>query len=227
MEQPEERRPVHVGHHQSEPGSVEVGIALALPDELITLPGFPDVIDVIGTLPPGIFDPASLRIVTPPADGRARADTRQGVFRYEAPLDFEGADRFVYEICRTADPDTCERSAVTVEVTLGVAPACTIVGTNRGEVIFGTKHDDVICALGGADLVIGRGGDDLIIGGPGRDLLIGSSGDDRIVGGTGKDVLKGKRGFDALVGGAGFDACWVGSGGGTTTSCERPRRRPR
>jgi Ca2+-binding RTX toxin-like protein len=185
-----------------------VGISLALPDELTTLPGFPAVIDVLGALPPGVFDPATLRILVPPTGGRAAVDTDEGVIRYTAGLDFEGMDRLEYEICRATDPETCEQAVLEIEVTLGVADACTIVGTNKSEVIVGTSGDDVICARGGNDVVLGRGGNDLIIGGNGHDLLHGN------------------RGYDQLVGGSGFDGCWVGHGGGITARCEFPKHRP-
>ncbi|HEX9645725.1 MAG TPA: right-handed parallel beta-helix repeat-containing protein [Acidimicrobiia bacterium] len=207
--QPEDQRgETRPGGTGCEPGSVEVGISLALPDELTTLPGFPEVIDVLGALPPGIFDPATLRILVAPTGGRAAADTDEGVIRYTAGLDFEGMDRLEYEICRATDPETCEQAVLEIEVTLGVADACTIVGTNKSEVIVGTSGDDVICARGGNDVVLGRGGNDLIIGGNGHDLLHGN------------------RGYDQLVGGSGFDGCWVGHGGGITARCEFPKHRP-
>jgi len=207
--QPEDQRgQTRPGGTGCEPGSVEVGISLALPDGLTTLPGYPDVVDVLGALPPDIFDPAALRILVPASGGDAEADTRLGVIRYTADLDFEGMDRLEYEICRAADSTNCEQAVLSIEVTLGVADACTIVGTNKSEVIIGTRGDDVICALGGNDVVFGRGGNDLIIGGNGWDLLYGG------------------RGFDTLIGGNGFDGCWVGAGGGITARCELPRKRP-
>jgi hypothetical protein len=207
--QPEDQRgETRPGGTGCEPGSVEVGISLALPNGLTTLPGYPDVVDVLGALPPGIFDPATLRILVPPTGGQAGVDGVGGRLLYTADLDFEGLDRLEYEICRAADPGTCEQAVLSIEVTLGVADACTIEGTNKSEVIIGTRGDDVICALGGNDVVFGRGGDDLIIGGNGWDLLYGN------------------RGYDTLVGGNGFDGCWVGSGGGITARCELPRKRP-
>jgi hypothetical protein len=207
--QPEDQRgEIRPGGTGCEPGSVEVGISLALPGGLTTLPGYPDVVDVLGALPPGIFDPATLRILVPPTGGQAEVDGVGGRLLYTADLDFEGLDRLEYEICRAADPGTCDQAVLSIEVTLGVADACTIVGTNKSEVIIGTRGDDVICALGGKDIVLGRGGNDLIVGGNGWDLLYGN------------------RGYDQLVGGSGFDGCWVGAGGGITARCELPKHRP-
>jgi Ca2+-binding RTX toxin-like protein len=49
--------------------------------------------------------------------------------------------------------------------------ACTIVGTNSGEVLQGTSGDDVICGNGGGDYLISGGGNDVAIGGGGFDFV--------------------------------------------------------
>lgn len=189
-----------------EPGAVEVGIALGLPDELTTLPGAPAEIDVIGQLPPAVFDVRSLTVVEPARLGTARA--ADGSIVYEPALGASGTDRFSYEICRLADTSRCERATVEAEVTTDAIERCTIVGTDRRDVLIGTPGDDVICALDGRDLVFASGGDDLVLGGVDGDVLIGG------------------RGFDQLLGGDGRDLCIVGADSGETAQCERPRRRP-
>ncbi len=85
-------------------------------------------------------------------------------------------------------------------------PACTIVGTARGDRLIGTPGDDVICGLGGNDLILGNGGDDIIDGGPGQDTIRGGAGDDVLHGGEGNDILQGDGGRDLLLGEEGRDA---------------------
>jgi Ca2+-binding RTX toxin-like protein len=100
--------------------------------------------------------------------------------------------------------------------------ACTILGTQKADVLVGTNKADTICALGGSDRIRGRGGDDTIFGGPGadridggkgRDVIYAAKGDDRIVGGRGHDLLRGGPGKDKLTSRDGIrDALWGGVG---------------
>jgi Ca2+-binding RTX toxin-like protein len=90
--------------------------------------------------------------------------------------------------------------------------ACTITGTDEGEVLIGTSRDDVICGFGGGDVVRGRGGGDTVRGGGGDDTLRGGGGDDVL--NTQDDV----RGNDLADGGLGRDVC-VADRRDTTISC--------
>lgn len=82
----------------------------------------------------------------------------------------------------------------------GKPNACTIVGTQRGDILRGTPRRDVICGLGG---------NDIIRGGRGNDILRGGRGDDTLRGGPGNDILRGGPGVDRLVGGRG--GTWSGN----------------
>ena len=103
-------------------------------------------------------------------------------------------------------------------------PRCTIVGTERGDLLTATRANDVICGLGGDDHIhvgggrdvvyAGRGNDEIevgfgnrsvIHGGAGSDRIEGSAGTDRLLGEAGADRLVGRRGGDVLLGGAGPD----------------------
>jgi Ca2+-binding RTX toxin-like protein len=91
---------------------------------------------------------------------------------------------------------------------LPTAPSnCTIVGTDRGEVLTGTPQADVICALGGADRVNGLGGNDIMQGGKGNDRITDKSGKDKLIGQGGRDTLnaKDRQSGDLLKGGGGKD----------------------
>jgi Ca2+-binding RTX toxin-like protein len=99
-------------------------------------------------------------------------------------------------------------------------PDCTIVGTNRNDVLHGTPYDDVICALGGNDVVQGGGGNDLVYGGWGRDILIGGAGYDTLIGGPGNDVLIDTNEQSWLDGGDGQDRC-IAVQSSTFLGCER------
>ena len=81
------------------------------------------------------------------------------------------------------------------------APACTITGTDRDDVLVGTELDDVICPLGGDDVVDGLGGTDLILGDLGADQLTGGDGADYLDGGPDGGTLDGGIGADACVNG--------------------------
>lgn len=94
---------------------------------------------------------------------------------------------------------------------------CTIVGTERADILTGTSGEDVICGLGGNDRINGAGGDDVIDGGSGNDTLSGGTGADRIDGGVGTDNLNGDAGADLLSGGSGTDSS---SGGSQADICQ-------
>lgn len=86
----------------------------------------------------------------------------------------------------------------TVTARRQVVVGCTIVGTDRNDLLVGTRGDDVICGLGGHDLVAGLDGHDRIYGGTGNDFLLGGRGNDRLGGGPG---------FDAAIGEQGTNTC--------------------
>jgi Ca2+-binding RTX toxin-like protein len=78
---------------------------------------------------------------------------------------------------------------------------CTIIGTERSELLRGTPGPDVICGFGGNDRIYGFGGDDILLGGEGNDRIYGGDGDDRAMGGPGRDLINGNLGVDVLEGG--------------------------
>ena len=109
-----------------------------------------------------------------------------------------------------------------INLTIGNAEGCTIVGTEGDDELIGTRGDDVICGLGGDDVLQGRGGndillghdgDDILLGGRGTDKLFGASGDDQLIGGPGHDFLEGSSGRDFLNGGGGADTLLGGYAG--------------
>ena len=169
-------------------------------------------IDVLGNDhdPDEDLDPATLRIIRPPASGAARvattADTGPAIEYVAAGVG--GSDSLAYEICDRLG------GCATAEVILTVGTTgCTIVGTDNADTLYGTAGDDVICGLGGDDVICGLGGDDTIIGGPGDDILYGGDatligavdGDDLLWGGAGDDTLYGGNGNDTLHGAEGDD----------------------
>ena len=87
---------------------------------------------------------------------------------------------------------------------------CTIVGTDRGEVISGTSQDDVICGRGGDDEIDGLDGNDLILGGDGDDVIHGGLDKDEIYGEAGDDKIFGDDQRDKIHGGAGADVIYGG-----------------
>jgi hypothetical protein len=97
-----------------------------------------------------------------------------------------------------ADPRALCR-AVVVAVTLLVAaappaPAKSINGSPRADVLRGTSGADVIRGRGGNDRLLGRGGADRLLGGAGRDRLLGGAGKDRLAcGSAGDTALADKR----------------------------------
>jgi TolB protein len=83
---------------------------------------------------------------------------------------------------------------------------CTVVGTEKADVLVGTSRDEVICGRGGADKIRGGGGDDTIDGGTGSDRIDGGTGKDVLIGGAGADVLIARDGVvDNVDGGRGTD----------------------
>lgn len=67
--------------------------------------------------------------------------------------------------------------------------ACTITGTDNGEILVGTEGRDVICALGGSDVITAKAGDDIVKGGDGADEIYGDWGSDALYGGRGNDRI--------------------------------------
>lgn len=101
--------------------------------------------------------------------------------------------------------------------TSGIVPLnrCTILGTDKNDVITGTPGNDVICAGRGVDRINGMGGNDIIdtgagddtaLGGPGKDLIHGLAGRDTLQGGIGNDRMLGGKDKDKIYGQAGNDA---------------------
>jgi len=74
--------------------------------------------------------------------------------------------------------------------------ACTIIGTEKNDVLKGTEGTDIICGLGGNDTITGLGGNDVIDGGAGNDVIDGGAGDDILIGGAGNDAAAGGLGSD-------------------------------
>jgi Ca2+-binding RTX toxin-like protein len=106
---------------------------------------------------------------------------------------------------------------------------CTIVGTNRADVLRGTRKKDVICGLGGNDRIYGRGGRDTLLGGTGKDRVTGGSGRDSHYGNSGNDRLNArdrKRG-DRVSGGTGRDRASIDRGDRVLAveAVARPRKR--
>ncbi|MEM9654640.1 MAG: calcium-binding protein [Actinomycetota bacterium] len=89
---------------------------------------------------------------------------------------------------------------------------CTIIGTERNDLLRGTPGPDVICGLGGNDRIYGFGGDDILLGGEGNDRIYGGTGDDTAMGGPGRDLVNGDLGDDVLDGGDERDT--MNGGGG-------------
>ena len=75
---------------------------------------------------------------------------------------------------------------------------CTIIGTQKADVLVGTYGSDVICGLGGNDVIFGSSGNDVIDAG---------SGNDRVSGGAGHDQIFGGKGIDFVDGGSGDNRC--------------------
>ncbi len=97
---------------------------------------------------------------------------------------------------------------------------CSIVGTNKADVLTGTPGADIICGLGGDDTIDGRGGNDIILAGLGDDEVLGGHGHDTIhadggndlaVGGPGNDTMRGTFGRNRLLGGSGSDTITGGT----------------
>jgi beta-glucanase (GH16 family) len=76
---------------------------------------------------------------------------------------------------------------------------CTIVGTEKSDVLRGTSRADVICGLGGNDTIYGLAGADVIDGGSGNDRLYGGEGNDWIFGGSGTDLIDGGAGSNLCL----------------------------
>ena len=73
---------------------------------------------------------------------------------------------------------------------------CTIIGTQKDDVLVGTFKSDVICGLGGNDRIFASSGNDIIDGGNGNDRISAGSGNDQIHGGLGADFIEVGSGKD-------------------------------
>ncbi len=76
---------------------------------------------------------------------------------------------------------------------------CTIVGTEKADVIAGTFRSDVICGLGGNDVIYGSSGNDIIDAGNGNDRVFAGAGHDQVFGGKGLDFVDGGTGKNLCV----------------------------
>jgi beta-glucanase (GH16 family) len=83
---------------------------------------------------------------------------------------------------------------------------CTIIGTQKDDVLVGTYASDVICGLGGNDVIYGSSGNDIIDGGPGNDRIFSGAGHDQVFGGKGVDYVDGGTGANVCVRDAGDKA---------------------
>ncbi|MGH9891498.1 MAG: calcium-binding protein, partial [bacterium] len=92
------------------------------------------------------------------------------------------------------------------------APAVSIQGSERSDVIYGSNYGDTLHGNGGADVIEGQGGADRIYGGVGDDRLSGEGGNDTLLGEDGHDILEGGEDADALYGKSGDDTLRGGAG---------------
>jgi beta-glucanase (GH16 family) len=76
---------------------------------------------------------------------------------------------------------------------------CTIIGTQKADVLVGTFASDVICGLGGNDVIYGSSGNDIIDGGLGNDRILSGAGHDQVFGGKGVDFVDGGTGANICV----------------------------
>ena len=103
------------------------------------------------------------------------------------------------------DPDPLNDAAST-ETTVGItAEDCTVIGSNKSDILKGTDGNDVICGFQGKDTIDGLGGDDIIFGGQGKDSIDAGDGADFVKAGNAKDQVVGGPGPDVLLGGNGRD----------------------
>ncbi len=98
-------------------------------------------------------------------------------------------------------------------------------GGSGGDTVSGRAGNDRLRGESGRDLLRGETGNDSLIGHQDRDRLIGASGADVISGNAASDYLDGGPDNDKLWAGTGVDTCYPGIGGGTRSSCERPKTR--
>ncbi len=115
-----------------------------------------------------------------------------GTFTYTPDTGFTGTDSFTYSL------SDGKGGSDWATVTVSVAEADAITGTEGGDRLDGTDGDDRIFALGGDDRLYGHDGDDLLDGGTGNDVLHGGDGDDLLIGGAGADRLYGEAGRDVF-----------------------------
>ncbi|VEP11585.1 conserved hypothetical protein [Hyella patelloides LEGE 07179] len=145
---------------------------------------------------------------------------------------FEGGRGSLGAECDSAhDPSACMPRDI--DDSGGNSPGVgddSLMGTDRGDLLFGRGGNDTIVGLEGSDILNGDNGsdrlygggnndslnggnsDDIVIAGEGRDTLVGGSGNDALTGQGGFDILEGGEGNDTLVGGNGEDTITGGSG---------------
>lgn len=184
----------------------------------------------------GELDPASVRITSPGANGRATV-LGSGAIHYLPYPSFGSDDTFEYEVCNTttgcatasvfvtsgADPNPSPTPAPTPTPGPQTTPTPTptpapALCNGREATIVGTSGPDVLDGTDGDDVIVGLDGDDVIRAGAGDDLVCAGSGADRVVGGGGADELYGQRGADTIIGNGGPDSIWGGGGGDTIRS---------
>jgi Ca2+-binding RTX toxin-like protein len=106
---------------------------------------------------------------------------------------YADAGRYTVKVTVTDDDGGSASASKTVVV------GCTVVGTDRNDMLIGTKGDDVICGFGGNDFIAGLDGNDRLYGGTGHDLLLGGRGNDLLVGGPGFDWAIGNQGTNTCT----------------------------
>jgi Ca2+-binding RTX toxin-like protein len=89
---------------------------------------------------------------------------------------------------------------------------CTIIGTQKDDIIIATAVTDaLIYGLGGNDVIQCGPGICKIYGGPGNNVMIsGSSSTAQIYGGSGNNIFVGSTGDTLMVGGKGNDQFYAG-----------------
>ncbi len=74
------------------------------------------VVDVLANDadPDGALDPATLRIVQPPAHGTTTINANKTIL-YTSDSTYPGADSFSYEVCDDGVPRQCDTATVTIQ----------------------------------------------------------------------------------------------------------------
>ncbi len=64
----------------------------------------------------GVPDPASVFVLTPPANGTATVDPATGLVTYTPDPDYYGPDAFTYRVCDNGVPPACDSASVAITV---------------------------------------------------------------------------------------------------------------